>query len=238
MLGAAYTLVGLVGAILAGDVTPLYQGLPPQLPQQLPELKKFVRFDPIPDHRAPLLNGRPKLEGTAGNVFHLSDVFEEEHFALLPAGTHIRVAYDASGKESWDYPTDTRVIHRIFLRTAPRTIFEMRLLWKRNDGQWSYGIYAPQPGSESALLDLNRDPHVAVAFEAVVTGGEVRGPVRVSGTRLHPQSCQGCHYVHSASAHQYPMQQLAGPCGFVPANPSVIEKWAPAYKRIHGYWPF
>ena len=65
-----------------------------------------------------------------------------------------------------------------------------------------------------------------------------RGHVGVEMDRLHPESCRLCHAVHSPQAYQYRDKEHVGPCGFGPANPSMLTRWAPAYQVRHGYWPF
>src|SRR5437763_1376645 len=65
-----------------------------------------------------------------------------------------------------------------------------------------------------------------------------RGHVGVEMDRLHPESCRLCHAVHSPQAYQYRDKEHVGPCGFGPANPSMLTQWAPAYQVRHGYWPF
>lgn len=229
-----WSMLMMVVSVFAAE-DPLWSGLPEELSPRFPEEKAFVGFDPIPNHHAPFLNGPMKIDGH-GKSFSVFDVFSEEFFALLPPRTRILVSKNAEGLEVWDYPPGTKVLHRIFLNTQPRTIFELRILMKRQRGDWAYGLYYPT--SDGARLSLHRTSKLPVTLGANIVAPDQSGPVTVTGNRVHPQSCAACHFSFSPAQHQYPSREQAGPCGFVSPNPSVLEKWAPTFERVHGYWPF
>lgn len=234
----AATLFFSFAASARADVPP-FDGLPMTISARLPEQRNFVRFEPLPNHHAPMLT-QIGIDG-GDRSFSLGDAFAEEFWALLPPRQKIQTRVDAQGRESWDYPAGMRIVHRIFLRTVPRTIFELRVIWKRGDGKWSYGLYAPSDVDHgSDTLRLHAENRLPVEIHAIVRGDDANhsGPVRITGNRLSPVSCRACHFAFSAASYQYPERELAGPCGFVPGNASVVGKWAPEYRRVHGYWPF
>lgn len=228
--------LSFVASAFAGG---LFDGLPQDIATDYPESNGFVAFGAFENLHAPLLS-RPKLDG-GDRSFSMADVFEEHFFAKLPEGQRIVVSKNAEGQDVWTYPQGTQVIHKILLRSEPRRIFELRILWQRPDGTWAYGLYAPKlkDGHEDDairlhLLKVSSGP---VQIDADVKGYSASGPVRVTGARINIQSCQRCHYMISPGRYQYPNHDAAGPCGFVPSNPSIND-WATRYRIAHGYWPF
>jgi len=203
------------------------RGLPDEVPADLVERDGYVLFDAIAGVSGPPANGPARF--TPPDVTR-GDVFEEDHAALLPLGARIERRRNRAGQEVWGYPVGTRVVHRFFLRTAPRSLFELRVAEKLPDGRWAFGAYERRAGP--SLLLRRRMVHET--FEVDVP----RGHVGVEMDRLHPESCRLCHAVHSPQAYQYRDREHAGPCGFGPANPSLPTEWAPAYQLRHGYWPF
>lgn len=232
-----FALVLFAAAGFAGD---LFSGLPSEISPSYPEEQKFVRFGAIENLHAPLL-ARPKLDGGDGRSFSMADVFEEQFYARLPDGKRIIVSKGSDGLESWDYPPFTQVIHRILIRSVPRRIFELRIIWQREDGTWAYGLYAPKlvdgREDEAVKLQLLRQGSGAVQIDANIHGISSSGPVRITGNRINVQSCQRCHFMSTPARHQYKDHNSAGPCGFVGANPT-IDAWAQNYERLHGHWPF
>lgn len=217
-------------ALYAAPDEPLFEGLPPRLRVDLPEREGFVAFEPIANHHAPMLV-KLELGSESGTRPAPAEVFEEEFFARLPARERLLATVGADGLERWQYPVGTRIVHRIWLRAQPRRIFELRVMWKRNDGRWGYGLYAP------ANVDA---PIGELVLHRETTKVQVRlavGPVSIAGTRLHPQSCRACHFGFSAGRHQYNERGDAGPCGFVPQNTAITGAWAKSYARRHGYDP-
>jgi hypothetical protein len=215
-------------------VAELFDGLPEEIVPHYPEQKRFVRFAPVVGIRAPMLS-RLVIDGF-GKKFTLDDVFEDEFFALLPPKKRIRATTDANGLEVWAYPPNTKVVHRIWLRTEPRRIFELRIIWQRPDGTWAYGLYSPDRGGSEKRLKLLRETAIPVELSDTVHGSNASGPVKVTGGRINPNACQACHFQTSPAKYQYPTRESTGPCGLVPVNPAMRD-WAVSYRRKHGYWP-
>ena len=226
-LVAALVLGVLAGAHHGKGRRPQSCGLPDEVPADLAERDGYVLFDGVAGLKGPPANGPARF--TPPDVTQ-ADVFEEDHAALLPRGERIERRRNGAGEEVWVYPAGTRVIHRFFLRTAPRRLFELRVLEKLRDGRWASGAYERRRGPNLRL----RRAMAHEAFDVEVP----RGHVGVEMDRLHPESCRLCHAVHSPQAYQYRDKEHAGPCGFGPANPSLLTEWAPAYQVRHGYWPF
>lgn len=209
-------------------------GLPDELPADLIEAEAFVRV--------PVALGGLVIDESALNAVGLSAAiaFEDEEWARLPAAMTIR-RDQSRGYEIWHFPAGARIAHRIYQR-SPRRLFELRLVQKLEDddaigtGRWAYGVYRPVRGS--AALKLYRlGP--GVAEELAEMWADVGGTLRPFPTRrLHPESCRHCHIAHGRGSYQYPDQDRAGPCGFVPRNTAILTGWAPAYTRRHGYFPF
>lgn len=202
-------------------------GLPAELPADYADREGFVFYDGIPGMEAIVANGSPKFVPEDARP---SEVFSDAEAALLPPGERIRRRTNGAGQEFWDYPVGTRVIHVFHVNTSPRTLFELRLVQKFPDGTWSFGAYEPDADGRLRL----RRRMERVVFDADVP----RGRVRVDMNRLHPESCRLCHALHSPNNYQYRDEAHTGPCGFGPANPRLMTRWAPAYERRHGYRPF
>src|SRR5262249_33858381 len=110
-------------------------GLAEELPTDALEADGYVAYDGIPGQTGPVSNGRPRL--TPADVTR-EDVFAEDHAARLPEGARIERHWDCLGRELWEYPVRTRVVHRFFLKTVPtESLFEMRVVEKLADGRWA-----------------------------------------------------------------------------------------------------
>jgi hypothetical protein len=227
-LVAALVLGGLAAAHPGKVSRPQSLGLPHEVPADLVEHDGYVLFDGIPGVKGPASNGPPRF---SPDDVTRSDVFEEDHAALLPPGARIKRHWNGAGQEIWDYPVGTRLVHRFFLRTAPRrSLFELRIVEKLPDGRWAFGAYEWRGGRKGHLRRVMAHD----VFEVDLP----RGHVGVEMDRLHPESCRLCHAMHSPQAYQYRDVEHVGPCGFGPANQSLLAQWAPAYQARHGYWPF
>src|SRR5207237_8528417 len=108
---------GLAAAHEGKASRPQSLGLTREVPADLVERDGYVLFDGISGVNGPTSNGPARF--TPGDVTR-SDVFEEDHAALLPAGARIRRRWNRAGQEFWDYPAGTRLVHRFFCRTTPR----------------------------------------------------------------------------------------------------------------------
>ena len=224
---AVLALGVLAGAHHGKGRAPQSRGLPDEVPADLVERDGYVLFDGVAGGKGPPANGPARF--TPPDVTR-ADVFEEDHAALLPEQVRIERRWNSAGEEVWSYPVGTRVVHRFFLKTAPRRLFELRVIEKLPDGRWAFGAYEARGGAHLRL----RRRMVHEVFDVELP----RGRVGVEMDRLHPESCRLCHAVHSPQAYQYRDREHAGPCGFGPANPSLLTGWAPAYQVRHGYWPF
>ena len=224
----ALFLGGLAAAHHGTGSPPQWFGLPDEVPADLVERDGYVLFDNVSGVKGPASNGPARF--TPGDVDR-SDVFEEDHAALLPCGARIERSRIGAAQEVWHYPVGTRLVHRFFLRTVPRrTLFELRIAEKRPDGRWAFGAYEWHGGGSVRLRRVMAHD----VFEVDVP----RGHVGVELDRLHPDSCRLCHAMHSPQAYQYEDVEHVGPCGFGPANASLLTQWAPDYQAKHGYWPF
>ena len=219
---------GLAAAHHRTPSSPQSLGLPDEVSADLVERDGYVPFDGVAGLNGPATNGPARF--TPDDVTR-SDVFEEDHAALLPPGARIARRWTAAAQEVWEYPVGTRLVHRFFLRTVPRrTLFELRIAEKRPDGRWAFGAYEWRGGGTVRL----RRVMAHEVFEVDVP----RGHVGIELDRLHPESCRLCHAMHSPQAYQYEDVEHVGPCGFGPANASLLTQWGPAYEARHGYWPF
>ena len=223
----AALVLGVLASGHGKESRPQSRGLPDELSTDLVERDGYVLFDGITGLKGPPANGPARFSPPD---ITRTDVFDEDHAALLPPGTRIERQRNRAGQEVWSYPVGTRVVHRFFLRTVPPRLFELRVAEKLPDGRWAFGAYERSSGPNLRLR--RRMAHES--FEVDVP----RGHVGVEMDRLHPESCRLCHAVHSPQSYQYRDREHAGPCGFGPANPSLPTQWAPAYQLRHGYWPF
>lgn len=214
----------------AGKVeTPLSIGLPAAIAPGI--LKNgFVPFASIPQ-KEPLISNGGDIQFTPPGL-SIGEVFEERTWARLPPKARI-VRETSKDPELWHFPAGTRVAHEILLKTSPPTLFELRLMEKRADGTWAFGIYIPL--EDGRTLALHRKESQMLSFRVPLP----RRNVQVEMERLHPQSCRTCHFNHGVRANEYYAdEEHVGPCGFVPDNAAILKEWAPAYQKKHGYWPF
>src|SRR6266852_7061385 len=177
----------LLAALLLGVLTAAHQvkgslpqssGLPDEVPADLVERDGYVLFDGVPGVNGPASNGPARF--TPEDVTR-SDVFEEDHAVLLPPGARIRRRRNGAGQEVWDYPVGTRLVHRFFLRTAPRrSLFELRIVERLADGRWAFGAYERRGGPNVRLR--------RVMAHAVFELDLPRGRVGIEMDRLHPES--------------------------------------------------
>src|SRR5438128_466595 len=148
-LVAALVLGVLAGAPHAKGRRPQSRGLPDEVPADLVERDGYVLFEGVPGMNGSPSNGPARF--TPADVSR-SDVFDEDHGALLPHGARIRRRWNGTGQEVWDYPVGTRVVHRFFLNTEPRRrLFELRVVEKLADGRWAFGAYEWRGGPNLRL---------------------------------------------------------------------------------------
>jgi hypothetical protein len=224
-----------IGAHAESSSEPLYAGLPASLSARLPEEEGFVPFGTMTEtHDIPLgedWDFQPDRD--------MEQLLEEEGWARLPEGQTIVRRKDAQGREVWDYPAGTRLLHRILFKSAPEPVlFEMRYIEKRADGKWSMGLFhpsgPPKPVGQTGALALNRDADAHARFDVDLGTATIRVHVQ----RLRPDSCRHCHWAMGEGGYQYPDMEHAGPCGFVPTNPHLLKEWAEAYRKSRGASPF
>ena len=244
--------------------SPLSAGLPDKIPADFLEREGFLAFDEIPEEAARRMRApRPYALAPIASLMRFNgtpidpldrtsqrQVFDESTYAMIPLGTKIRVSATPAG-EVWEYPTGTIVAHRIALRSVPPRIFELRLVRKMPDGRWAFGSYSPADLDDQTLastLRLNAYPDLPEAsFHIWPSAGLPSGVMTtVALKRIRLSSCRGCHFSNSTADYQYarhlPDGRLdvpasiaaAGPCGFVPNNPSVRGMWAQSYSSKNG----
>lgn len=226
------------------------------LPETLPEgfhlddrlsAEGFVPFEGF-SGEAPLINDWDEIDGMRLPPVNLEDPvsvrafdeyrrrseaalaalrrkLREDHWARIPDGTRIRRRWNGAGQEFWDYPPGTAVLHRFTWRSAPE-LYELRLVRRRADGRWAFGIYAPRG---KALVLVPRQEAVEISLA---------GFSRAVAVRVHPESCRNCHAMHGHNSYQWDDEEMVGPCGFGPANPRLVQEWARAYQARHGAAPF
>ncbi len=218
---------------------PLSRSLPDSLSPDLHQVEGFVRAQRIPGSELAIDDSGARQAG-----LQISDVFDDEEWVRLPEGASIRrelIFHPLGRYEIWHYPPGTRIAHLVYLK-ASRELFEFRLALKLDDeaagsdGPWALGIFRPVRGDGRLRLYTlkkgERDESPMVHADAP------GGPRQFRVTRIHPESCRSCHSMHGDGWYQYADEDHAGPCGFVPANASILATWAPAYQRRHGYFPF
>ncbi len=264
---ARFPLGGLLALSLA-FVTPsmsarageLSDGLPERLPYQAlekPELLPFLQeaTGPVAPFGAQVQVGGKTLTHAQARAL----LFSEEFAASIPPGTQVQVSKNSDGLEVWNYPTGTRVEHRIRWKTSDAPVFELRVIEKLPNGRWAFGMYTPEenaPPSNSSSnsgsgtlpqpltpkkpdhdLVLNRysgTPSQSFKLKPVGQADEIQVNIR----KLPLQHCQHCHFMHSPSGHQYETEDDAGPCGFAPANSENIRKgWAESWLKKFGASP-
>jgi len=94
ILLAALVLGSLAAAHQGKESRPQSLGLPREVPADLVERDGYVLFDGISGVNGPTSNGPARF--MPGDVTR-SDVFEEDHAALLPPGTRIRRRWNRAG---------------------------------------------------------------------------------------------------------------------------------------------
>jgi hypothetical protein len=213
---------------------PLETGLPEVLPPDFAYREMMVDFFQAPNtFRAPLaagisFNNKPI---PMNDYMSLGMVFEEFFFAKLPKGNFIKASANGEGLKVWDYPAGSMIVHIILLKTQPRQYFEVRLEQKNRTGQWAFGLYTP--GNQG--LHLNHYTGLRnESFSVKLASGQL---MNIELKHIGLQSCRMCHFMNSPSKYQYPAPELAGPCGFGPANSGLVTDWAPRYFKIHGENP-
>jgi hypothetical protein len=206
---------------------PQSRGLAEELPTDTVEADGYVPYEGIPSQVGPVSNGPPRF--TPSDVTR-DEVFAEDRAARLPDGARIERHWDCLGREIWEYPVGTRVVHRFFLKTIPsESLFEMRVVEKLPDGRWAFGVYEWRGDRLQLRHVMSHD-----VFDLDLLGGRVRAEM----DRLHPESCRICHYNHSSQSYQFEDPEHAGPCEFGPGNPLILTHWAVGYAARYGYWPF
>jgi hypothetical protein len=230
-----FLLVLSISAAVCSQELPPWSGLPDKLPSDFMTREFFVPFTQTPEtFHAPIaasivLNDKPV---PPRDLATMSLVFEEAFAARLPRGQSIQVKKDSQNRKVWDYPIGTRVVHAIHFRTLPPQVFEIRLEQKMEGGRWAFGLYTPAGNG----LELNRYGGMRPeTYSFKLATGE---PTKISLSHMNLQSCRNCHFANSPSKYQFPSAEMAGPCGFGPANPSLTTEWAQHYFKMHGEKPF
>ncbi len=208
---------------------PLYAGLQECLPLNYLEQEKFVAFEePVAERPAPLgfafeINGE---KVAASNRAKLQSVFAESQLVKVPHGKSIQSIRDEKDRPVWIYPTGTEVVHLISFRSKEKTIFELRMIRKLENGTWAYGSYSPSLECQQGLK-LNTYSGVP-PYETTFLNEENQA-TSVKLKRINLQTCRGCHFSDSPADYQYKTKEEAGPCGFVPTNPHLNSSWAMDY---------
>lgn len=227
-------LLWLAAGVAGQPVIPHSLGLPPELPAALKELDGYEDFPAIYDFTPIAVHGDIVLDGRQTDSDAAFALFEDDHGLWLPPRGRILRLFSGTAAERWEYPVGTRLLHRFYLKTEPRELFELRLIEKQPDGQWAFGSYVPS-GPGRVRLILTPEP----VRLAVMSDGRFH---RLSARRLHPQGCRLCHQLHSFNL--YPEGDPGGPCGFGPGNPALkagpASAWALRFERDprHRYNPF
>jgi hypothetical protein len=212
---------------------PVYAGLPDTLSATLPEDDGFVS-----DQRVSGEELVADVEGLKRAGLDVGSAFEDEEWARLPDGAVIRRDF-SRGYTIWRYPAGTRLAHRIFLKSNHQLV-ELRLEKKLEDdspgrtGAWAFGIYRPVDTSgQLRLYKPGADqPQESVRLSAP------NGLGHLTWKRISYDRCRFCHIAMGPGWYQYSDEAHAGPCGFVPANKSLLADWAPRYRQKHGTFPF
>lgn len=266
---ARFPLAGLLAALVvfASHSVParageLSDGLPERLPYQALEKPELLPF--LQDSTGPVAPFGAQVQVGGKTLTHAQAralLFSEEFAASIPPGTQVQVSKNSDGLEVWNYPTGTRVEHRIRWKASDAPVFELRVIEKLPNGRWAFGMYTPEeeapqssstpaPGAPTAPKDspltpkkpdhdlvLNRysgTPSQAFKLKPVGQPAEIQVNIR----KLPLQHCQHCHFMHSPSGHQYETEDDAGPCGFAPANGENVRKgWAESWLKKFGTSP-
>ena len=209
------------------SASPLSEGLPKTISTSIIENDGYDDFNADPNEGR-LVGDVVMLDGHRAPLDEEEQVFSDDRGILLPPGGAILRIRPGGPKEVWDFPIGTRFVHRFYLRTSPRRLYELHMSEKRADGRWAYGIYIPDANGKASL---SHTPN-SLALDVDVSGRLWRISVKGVG----PQSCRECHLMESGN--HYPDEDRAGPCGFGPANKALLTLWAPLFKAKHGYAPF
>lgn len=240
---------------------PLSEGLPPVLPSDFIERESFVQYNDLIDHGGPPLGTiqwQWKDQTKDPRDLKREDVLYDRHYAKIPMGSHnraqnyIKERRDVIGRTIWMYPVDTQIVHVFRYKTNDSSdpIFELRLIQRLPQAKgepaprWAFGVYVPGQTGKNLKLIYAESSERTVLPTLIET---ISGPVIVSGERIHPESCRGCHLNHSPANYQYLIpglahnenEKYAGPCGFVPLNEGTIKSdWACGFLKRSGNWPF
>jgi hypothetical protein len=232
----------------------LSDGLPERLPYQALEKPELLPF--LQDSTGPVAPFGAQVQVDGKTITHAQAralLFSEDFAASIPPGTQVQVSKNADGLEVWNYPTGTRVEHRIRWKASDAPVFELRVIEKLPNGRWAFGMYTPEedaPASNSGALPKPLTPkkpdHDLVLNRYSGTPGQAfklrpigqPAEIQVNIRKLPLQHCQHCHFMHSPSGHQYETEDDTGPCGFAPANGENIRKgWAESWLKKFGASP-
>lgn len=212
---------------------PVYDGLARTVSATLPEDDGFILSQRVSGEQL-----IADVDGLEQAGLDLPSAFDDEEWARLPDGAAIRRDF-SRGYTVWHYPAGTRLAHRISLKSNHQLI-ELRLEKKLEDdasdhtGAWAFGIY--RPIDTSGRLHLYK-PSAGQPAEAVRLGTPT-GLGHLTWKRIPYDRCRFCHIEMGPGWYQYSDEAHAGPCGFVPANKTLLSDWAQRYQQKHGASPF
>ncbi|TNF01372.1 MAG: hypothetical protein EP326_04430 [Deltaproteobacteria bacterium] len=208
------------------------EGMSKTLPADHLEKNHYLEFENFRDSpRAPIA-AAIKIDGQpVRSIQEIFRYFSEIVGAWLPEGKTIKSKTDSEGREVWNYPIGTRVIHFLTLNDKEKTPFELRMMERVEEGRWAFGVYHLKEG-EYKLQNYNG--LLQKEFELNHENGKV---YNVSLKHIPLQVCQNCHSNTTSAPYQYSSRQDVGPCEFTPANPKVKNDWVKKFLDERGYHP-
>ncbi|MBI4057503.1 MAG: hypothetical protein HY399_08170 [Elusimicrobia bacterium] len=206
-----------------------------------PEDNGFVRYDAHPK-KAPFgedirIDGTPWYEVPNLKLF---DVFTEDSWAKLPPQTCIQRYVNNRGFEFWSHPKGTSFIHRLFLKTSPPRLYELRQIEKMEDGpggRWAFRRYVTtQDPNNLKLWTFHPDDwkyYHELQFSLPATPRDMTVTLK-----RYTRQCTSCHVTGSQNNLIDGSPRVAGPCGFTPMDLKADKQWAKSLEEwVAAYTP-
>ena len=215
------------------------------------DLKKmgFVEFHSSRDIRAPLAL---RLTANGKKISNQLEIFSEKVYAFLPGQSPIEVRSKSNGgndlgaQEEWNFPIGTMVAHEVRFNDVKKTLFEVRIVEKRDTQYWGYGSFVPQHSnsssssgeSESALTLVKSPDFEDKTVELIFDKQGVQENVKLSFRTVPQKVCAQCHNGISLNQNPRKFVEETGPCEFHPGNGTLRTEWSQNFFRQNGWQPF
>jgi hypothetical protein len=204
----------------------LFAGLPLHIRVNEPELQHATPFE-AEEAELPISDDDYQVTRVStGKEIPDDEMFRDELYALIPKGTKIESYTLANGKKKWIYPVGTTLFHRIYFRSRPEKLFEMRMERRLANGHFAMGVFREDPASPEGRLKLDTNCENA-PNEKIITKLS-SGLAQLSYKRIGIESCNGCHNTGHSD-----VPGKMGPYEFIASNPK-LQAWRKEYASEHG----